>query len=331
MNERSLTLFFFTRIVSKYPSWQEPKYPNGGTRPGGQRAHRSQPGLFALDGTVEGVAVTAMSPTDTSDGAGPAHDVLVDRDGSVGLITINRPSRLNAVAPDTGDTLASAFLELEADSRIRAVVLTGAGRGFCAGADISGDVGNARQVLLETWNPLVKTMRSLQLPIIAAINGVAAGAGVSLALACDLRVAARSARFELSFAKIGLMPDAGLTWLLPRIVGVGRANELALLGGRLSAPEAREWGLVNQLSEDGQALGDAVAMARRFDELSVSVACVKQAQHRALEADFADQLNYEADIQGWLQQQPDFAEATRAFVEKRPAQMSERAPSLGTT
>lgn len=274
--------------------------------------------------------MTAMSPTEASDDARPAHDVLVDRDGSVGLITINRPSRLNAVAPETGDTLASAFRELEADSRIRAVVLTGAGRGFCAGADISGDVGDARRVLLETWNPLVQTMRSLQLPIIAAINGVAAGAGVSLALACDLRVAARSARFELSFAKIGLMPDAGLTWLLPRVIGLGRANELALLGGRLPAPEAREWGLVNQLSEDGQALSDAVAMARRFDELSVSVASVKQAQHRALEADFADQLNYEADTQGWLQQQPDFAEATRAFVEKRPARMSERIPPLRT-
>jgi 2-(1,2-epoxy-1,2-dihydrophenyl)acetyl-CoA isomerase len=270
--------------------------------------------------------VTATSSTDTSDGARPAGDVLVDREGSVGLITINRPARLNAVTPEMGDTLRSAFLEMEADSRIRAVVLTGAGRGFCAGADISGDVGDARRVLLEAWNPLVNTMWSLQLPIIAAINGVAAGAGVSLAMACDLRVAVTSARFELSFTKIGLMPDAGLTWLLSRVVGLGRANELAFLGRRLSAPEAREWGLVNQLSEDGQAVTDAVAIARRFDELSVSVASVKRAQHRALEAGFADQLNYEADTQGLLQQQPDFAEATRAFVEKRPPRMSERTP-----
>ena len=153
-----------------------------------------------------------VSSIPTTDRAQPVADVLVDRDGAVGVITINRPARLNAVTPETGDTLRSAFLELEADSRIRAVVLTGAGRGFCAGADISGDVGDARRVLLDAWNPLVMTMRSLQLPIIAAINGVAAGAGVSLALACDLRVAAASARFELSFAKIGLMPDAGMTW-----------------------------------------------------------------------------------------------------------------------
>ncbi len=173
-----------------------------------------------------------VSSIPTTDRAQPAADVLVDRDGTVGVITINRPARLIAVTPQTGNTLRSAFLALEADSRIRAVVLTGAGRGFCAGADISGDVGDARRVLLETSNSLVTTMRSLQLPIIAAVNGVAAGAGVSLALACDLRVAAASARFELSFAKIGLMPDAGMTWLLPRIVGLGRANELALLADR---------------------------------------------------------------------------------------------------
>jgi 2-(1,2-epoxy-1,2-dihydrophenyl)acetyl-CoA isomerase len=242
-----------------------------------------------------------------------------------------RPARLNAMTPATVDTLRSAFLELEADSRIRAVVLTGAGHGFCAGADISGDVGNARRVLRENWNPLVTTMRALELPLIAAINGVAAGAGVSLALACDLRVAALTARFELSFAKIGLMPDAGTTWLLPRIVGVGRANQLALLAGRLSAEEARDWGLVNQLSEDGQALTDAVAVARRFAELSASVASIKRAHHRALESDFISHLDYEADTQGWLQQQPDFAEATQAFVAKRPARMSERTPPNRST
>ncbi|MCV7412458.1 enoyl-CoA hydratase/isomerase family protein [Mycobacterium florentinum] len=266
------------------------------------------------------------SSTSSPDRTPPTADVLVERDETVGIITINRPARLNAVTPEAGDTLRSAFLELEADSRIRAVVLTGAGRGFCAGADISGDVGNAREVLLDSWNPLVLTMRSLQIPIIAAVNGVAAGAGVSLALACDLRVAATSARFELSFAKIGLMPDAGLTWLLPRVVGLGRANEMALLAERLSAPEAHTWGLVNQLAADGQALGDAVAMARRFAELSVSVATIKQAHQRALGTDFADQLKHEAHTQGWLQEQPDFAEATRAFAEKRPAQLTERKP-----
>jgi 2-(1,2-epoxy-1,2-dihydrophenyl)acetyl-CoA isomerase len=266
----------------------------------------------------------------TVDNDGHTADVLVDRDGSVGIITINRPARLNAVTPEVGGVLESAFLDLEADSRIRAVVLTGAGRGFCAGADIAGDVGNARQVLLEAWNPLVGTMRALQLPIIAAVNGVAAGAGVSLALACDLRVAAKSARFELSFAKIGLMPDAGATWLLPRIVGLGRANELALLGRRLSAEEAYAWGLVNKVSEDGESVSDAVAMARRFDELSTSVASAKEAHQRALQVDLADQLGYEAHTQGWLQQQNDFTEATTAFTQKRVARFSERKPPVRT-
>jgi 2-(1,2-epoxy-1,2-dihydrophenyl)acetyl-CoA isomerase len=261
---------------------------------------------------------------------GHTADVLVDRDGSVGVITINRPARLNAVTAEVGGVLESAFLDLEADSRIRAIVLTGSGRGFCAGADIAGDVGNARQVLLEAWNPLVRTMRALQLPIIAAVNGVAAGAGVSLALACDLRVAATSARFELSFTKIGLMPDAGATWLLPRIVGLGRANELALLGHRLSAEEAYGWGLVNKVSEDGESVSDAVAMARRFDELSTSVASVKEAHQRALQVDFADQLGHEAHTQGWLQQQNDFTEATTAFTQKRVARFSERKPPVRT-
>ncbi len=257
-------------------------------------------------------------------------NVLIDRDGSVGIITINRPARLNAVTPEVGGVLESAFLDLEAESRIRAVVLTGAGRGFCAGADIAGDVGNAREVLLEAWNPLVRTMRALQLPIIAAVNGVAAGAGVSLALACDLRVAAASARFELSFAKIGLIPDAGATWLLPRIVGLGRANELALLGRRLSAQEAHEWGLVNQLSEDGRSVSDAVAMARRFDELSVSVASIKEGHQRALQVDLVSQLDHEAHTQGWLQEQPDFAEATQAFTQKRAPSFAERRPPVRT-
>jgi 2-(1,2-epoxy-1,2-dihydrophenyl)acetyl-CoA isomerase len=261
-----------------------------------------------------------------AEGTQPTADVLIEREGAVGVITINRPARLNAVTPEAGTALRSAFLELEADSGVRAVVLTGAGRGFCAGADISGDVGNARQIIMEVWNPLVLTMRSLQLPIVAAINGVAAGAGVSLALASDLRVAAKSSRFELSFAKIGLMPDAGMSWLLPRIVGLGRANELALLGNRLPAAEARDWGLVNRLSEDGEAVTDAVAMARRFADLSTSVASIKQAHHRGLESDFASQLNYEADTQDWLQQQPDFAEATQAFAEKRPPRLAERKP-----
>ncbi|MCX2930068.1 enoyl-CoA hydratase/isomerase family protein [Mycobacterium sp. CVI_P3] len=262
-----------------------------------------------------------VAPDQTTD-----TDVLVTSDGSVGIVTINRPHRLNAVTPEAGDRLAAAFERLEADPQIRAVVLTGAGRGFCAGADISGDVGNARDVLINTWNPLVQKMIGLEIPIIAALNGVAAGAGASLALACDLRVAATSARIQLSFTKIGLLPDAGLTWLLPRIVGLGRANELALLARDLHAPEALDWGLVNRVCDDGAALDIAIAMGRDIAALAGSVAAVKMAHRRTFDSTLVDQLVFEADTQGWLQQQPDFAESTQAFGEKRPPVRADRVP-----
>ncbi|MUL65827.1 hypothetical protein BOO86_15235 [Mycobacterium sp. CBMA 234] len=256
-------------------------------------------------------------------------DVLTTRDGPLGIVTINRPQRLNAVTPAAGEQLRAAFIELDADPDIRAIVLTGAGRGFCAGADIvGGTVGGARGVLIDVWNPLVTTMLSTDVPIIAAINGVAAGAGVSLALACDLRVAAQSARLQLAFTKIGLLPDAGATWLLPRIVGLGRANELALLARDLKADEALQWGLVNRVCEDGNALDAAKALGSEIAELAGSVAAVKWAHQRAFDSTLAAQLGYEADTQGWLQEQPDFTEAIKAFREKRSAHRAPRTPGL---
>ena len=270
-----------------------------------------------------------MGTIDYDGNAVDAPDVLVTTDGPVGIVTINRPKRLNAVTPATGDRLAAAFEALEADPDVRAVVLTGAGRGFCAGADISGDVGSARDVLVDTWNPLIRTMTRLELPIIGAVNGVAAGAGVSLAIACDLRVAATSARFQLSFTKIGLLPDAGLTWLLPRIVGLGRANELALLARDLPAAEALQWGVVNQVCEDGAALDTAVALGHQIAGQAGSVMAVKRAHQRAFESTFAGQLAFEAETQGWLQQRPDFAESMQAFGENRPPNRAPRAPGGG--
>jgi 2-(1,2-epoxy-1,2-dihydrophenyl)acetyl-CoA isomerase len=253
-------------------------------------------------------------------------DVLVTRDGPVGIVTINRPDRLNAVTPTAGYRLSAAFRTLEADPDIRAIVLTGAGRGFCAGADVSDGIGDARATLIDIWNPLVHTMQGLELPIIAAVNGVAAGAGASLALACDLRVAAESARIQLSFTTIGLLPDTGLTWLLPRIVGLGRANELAMLGRDITAPEALQWGMVTRMCPDDETLTTAVALAREVAGLAASVTSVKRAHQRTFEATLADQLAFEADTQGWLQQQPDFAEALAAFSEKRPPVRADRTP-----
>lgn len=253
-------------------------------------------------------------------------DVLVQRDGPVGIVTLNRPDRLNAVTPSAGDRLSAAFLDLEADPQIRAVVLTGAGKGFCAGAAISDEMGDTRAILRDTWNPLVRNMQGLEVPIIAALNGVAAGAGASLALACDLRVAAESARLQMSFAKVGLLPDTGLTWLLPRIVGLGRANELAMLARDIKAPEALQWGLVNRVCEDGAVLDVAMGMAREIAGLSGSVTAIKQAHQRTFESSFAEQLEFEADTQGWLQDQPDFAESMAAFGEKRAPARAPRTP-----
>jgi len=274
----------------------------------------------------------------SSDGASidplaAAGDVLVARDGCIGIITINRPRRLNAVPPEAGDALRQAFLELEAEPEVRAVVLTGAGRAFCAGADISPGAGpgDAEQVLRDCWNPLITTMLELDVPIIAAVNGVAAGAGASLAFACDLRVADRSARFQLSFVRIGLMPDAGASWLLPRLVGLGRANEMALLGRDLPADEAQGWGLVNEVVEDGLALDAAIALGRRFGAVSASAGTIKTAHLAGLDSRVEDQLEREAVLQGRLQERPDFAEATAAFVAKRPARYAPREPRRRAT
>jgi 2-(1,2-epoxy-1,2-dihydrophenyl)acetyl-CoA isomerase len=264
----------------------------------------------------------STSATPTSNAS--TQELLVARAGCVGIVSLNRPERLNAVHPAMGDTLRSTFLDLERDPEIRAIVLTGRGRAFCAGADISGDTGNAETVLRDIWNPLITTMLGLDVPIIAAVNGVAAGAGASLAFACDLRVASSSARFQLSFVKIGLMPDAGATWLLPRIVGLGRANELALLGRDLPAAEAHQWGLVNDVADEGAAADAAVALAGRFAELSASAGTIKSMHRMGCESSLRDHLEREAVAQGRLQQEPDFDEATRAFREKRAAQFGSR-------
>lgn len=251
-------------------------------------------------------------------------DIIVECEDSVAIVTINRAHRLNALTPAAAQLLDESLRELEADSAVRAMVLTGAGRGFCAGADISGEVGNARRVLLDFWNPLVQTMTGLDLPIIAAVNGIAAGAGVALALACDLRVAEKSARMQLSFTKIGLIPDAGSTWLLPRVVGLGRANELAMLGRPIGAEEALRWGLVNQVCDDGTVRNCAVALAREAAGLAGSIVAVKHAHHRGFESGFDDQIAYEAETQGKLQLHPDFAEAAAAFKEKRTPRRAPR-------
>jgi 2-(1,2-epoxy-1,2-dihydrophenyl)acetyl-CoA isomerase len=257
-------------------------------------------------------------------------ELLAERDGPVATLTLNRPERLNALTGALGDELHAALRELAGDAGVRAIVLTGAGRAFCSGADLKGASegapGNGEALLREVFNPLVRTMAELEVPLVAAINGVAAGAGASLSFACDLRVAAESARFQLSFVKVGLIPDSGATWTLPRLIGGARAAELALLGRDLGAAEALGWGLVNRVAPDGQALAQAVDLAHRLAAVSATVGAAKTALREGLGRDLPAHLEVEAQMQGEAQRGPDFAEARQAFVEKRPPAFAPRTP-----
>ncbi len=250
--------------------------------------------------------------------------ILYEQDGGVLTITMNRPDRLNALTITMLHELDDAFKQAGEDPAVRAVVLAGAGRGFCPGADLAAvqdygpdfDFGAA---LREHYNPLILRMVALPKPIIAAVNGVAAGAGMSLALACDLRIAAESASFLQAFVKIALVPDSGSTWLLSRLVGAGRALELALSGRRLSAQEAYEWGMVNRVVSDEAFAGAVVEMARQYAEApTAAVGYIKQAMHRAMTSTLAEALDLEADLQSQASRLADHREGVAAFLEKRP-------------
>src|SRR5262245_9283175 len=199
--------------------------------------------------------------------------ILVSRDAGVLTLTLNRPDKLNAFNPEMHKLLRDALEQALDDASIRAVLLTGAGRGFCAGQDLSerNVSPDAAPIDLSVsldanYNPLVRRLRALPKPIVCAVNGVAAGAGANIALACDIVLAARSASFVQSFAKLGLVPDSGGTYFLSRLVGVARAMGLALLGDRISAEDAERWGLIWKAVDDARLLDEATAIARALAE-----------------------------------------------------------------
>src|SRR5437763_5479202 len=190
--------------------------------------------------------------------------ILVERRSGYRLITLNRPERLNALTLAMGEALTAALAEAEADEGCRAVLLTGAGRGFCAGQDLTA-VGDAPLGdLLEHYNPMIRKLRALPLPVVCAVNGAAAGAGANLALACDIVLAAQSASFVQAFARIGLVPDCGGTWFLPRLVGMARARALAMLAEPLPAEKAAEWGMIWQTVDDERLMDEAHALTARL-------------------------------------------------------------------
>ncbi|MEV6985917.1 enoyl-CoA hydratase-related protein [Sphaerisporangium sp. NPDC051017] len=243
--------------------------------------------------------------------------LLIERDEPVAVVTLNRPDRLNALSHALLAELRQALAALDEDHDIRAIVLTGAGRAFSSGADLRGGPSDAEAVIREFYNPLILAMTSMRTPVIGGINGIAAGAAVSLALACDLRVAADTASFQLSFVKVGLVPDAGSTWLLPRVVGTGRAAEMMLSGRRVTADEALAWGLVNEVIPAVEVRERTVALAHSLAALSSSVGAARHLLYRGLGSGLNDQLDAEARAQGVAQHGPDFQEARNAFAEKR--------------
>jgi 2-(1,2-epoxy-1,2-dihydrophenyl)acetyl-CoA isomerase len=250
--------------------------------------------------------------------------VLIEDHGAVRVITLNRPERLNALNAEVLQALGGAFEAVTASPGVRAVVLTGAGRGFCAGADLTQNLGSGTRdlgaALDETYNPLVLAMRACPKPIVSAVNGVAAGAGMNLALAGDIIIAARSANFTQAFVRIGLMPDAGGTFLLPRLVGDGHARAMMMLGETMTAAQAEAIGLVWKLYDDEVFAKEALAMAAGLAlRPAGALAAIKSALNASAGNSLTAQLDLERDAQRKLGYSTDFAEGVRAFIEKRPA------------
>jgi 2-(1,2-epoxy-1,2-dihydrophenyl)acetyl-CoA isomerase len=251
--------------------------------------------------------------------------VKLDLDGNVGILTLNHPEVMNAVSSEMLGGLMKAFDEIQNPRNgIRCVVMTGAGRGFCAGANLqpsaSGGSRDAGSILETGYHPLLRRIRELAVPLVTAVNGAAAGVGMSFALMGDLVVCARSAYFLQAFRRIGLIPDGGSTWILPRLLGKARAIELSLLGERLPAEKALEWGLINRVFEDSELLDKSRSLAHELaDGPTVALGLIRRLYWESLENSYEQQLNLERQMQRIAGSSADFQEGVRAFLEKRPA------------
>jgi 2-(1,2-epoxy-1,2-dihydrophenyl)acetyl-CoA isomerase len=249
--------------------------------------------------------------------------VDIDASAPVVTVTLNRPDKLNSFTRAMHRELIGA-LDEAVEAGARAIVLTGAGRGFCAGQDLSdldtapGAKTDLGELIDGYFNPLVRRLQALPLPVIAAVNGIAAGAGANLALACDIVLAARSASFAQSFVKIGLVPDSGGTAFLPQRVGMARALGLGITGDKLSAEQAQAWGLIWQAVDDAELAESAAALARKLAQQPTrAIAAVKHAMRASTTNTLDQQLDLERDLQRELGMSHDYAEGVAAFIEKR--------------
>lgn len=258
-------------------------------------------------------------------------NILFETADGIARLTLNRPERLNSFNTEMHAELRAALASLK-DQPARVLVITGAGRGFCAGQDLNeravapgGAPPDLAASIEQSYKPLVLALRSLGLPVLAAVNGVAAGAGANIALACDLVIAARSASFVQAFSKLGLVPDSGGTWFLPRLVGTARAMGLALLGEKLSAEQAAAWGLIWRCVEDGELAEVVDALARQLAAAPTrALARTRQAIYEGWSRTLPQQLDVERDYQGELGHSADYTEGVAAFAEKRTPRFTGR-------
>lgn len=252
--------------------------------------------------------------------------LLYEKKDGVAVITLNRPDKLNAFNDELSFAVIDALKEAEKDPEVRAVIITGAGRGFCAGQDLANrkfsDASVGRPSLGDSirrrYNPMITRIRKMEKPVIAAVNGVAAGAGSSLALACDLRVVGENVSFIQSFTKVGLVPDSGATFILPRLIGATKAFELMVTADKLDAKTANELGLVNKLVPAEQVLDEALTLAKQLAAgPTKAFGLTKRALNRAIFPDLDELLEYEGHLQEIAGRSDDFQEGVTAFLEKR--------------
>ena len=250
--------------------------------------------------------------------------ILIDKRAGYRVVTLNRPDRLNAFNEAMHLALRAALEDAEKDESCRALLITGTGRGFCTGQDLNDRLAKpGEQVVLggtleQFYNTLVRKIHALPFPVVAAVNGVAAGAGCNIALACDIVIAARSASFLQAFARVGLIPDSGGTWILPRLVGMARARGLALLAEPLPADKAESWGLIWKAVDDAALMSEAEKLCVHFASAPTQgLALIKRALDAAMTNGLDAQLDLERDSQRAASLTPDYAEGVRAFMEKR--------------